>query len=317
MKNQFQTTGIPALEIEDLTVRFLKNEVVALQQISLRLLEGEALGIVGESGSGKTTLGRTIVGIVNDMTAEISGNIKFYGDEILGLDFKKLRSIRGKGLYMIFQDANTHLNPVLKISTQIKEVLRMRNFRRQDSFVDRMRNIFSAFGIDDYDKVLNGYPHQFSGGEKQRLLIIMGILRRPRILIIDEPTASLDTVTKLFVIKELKKLNVDRKVSMLIITHDLFSISQLANKTAVFYKGHLLEYGDTKQLFRKPAHPYTRLLIDSMNFKPVKYRYEKTKIDDACCFYHRCTERKSICQRRTPVLAEYAEDRMVKCYFPL
>lgn len=316
--NQYQVSDKDlALEINNLSVRYNQTDTLALSDVNLRLKTGESLGIIGESGSGKTSLGRTITGLVNDSSAEISGNIKFYGRETLGLDFEEFTSIRGKGIYMILQDANTHLNPVLKVSTQIKEVLQTKGCSKDESFNKRMKNIFSSFGFQNYKKILNGFPHQFSGGEKQRLLIIIGILCRPQVLIADEPTSSLDTVTKLFVLKELKKLKTMRNISMLIISHDLFTIRQITDKAAVFFRGQLMEYADTNKIFAQPAHPYTKLLIDSVHYKPVNARPEKTFFENSCSFYFRCVYRQEACKLQSPSLTQNGGGRLIRCFNPL
>ena len=277
--------------------------------------KGESFGIIGESGSGKTTLARAIVGLVNENNAWIEGEIFFEDRQIIGSTFDEMNDIRGKGIFMIFQDSNTHLNPVLKISSQITEVLPNKNFFKKSGFSNRLKEIFNSFGFNNHTKILKGYPHQFSGGEKQRIMIIMALLRRPRLIIADEPTSSLDSVTKLIVLSKLQRMQGERHSTMMLITHDLNIIASMTKRAAVLYKGQIIEIGSVDDLFNKPAHPYTQLLLDCAMNRPVSYSCEDDVDSNSasCDFFARCKHHEKICKAEEPPLRG-KNGHKVKCW---
>ena len=251
------------LEIKDLYISFGKTEVV--RGVSLTLHRGEVLGLVGESGSGKSVTSLAILGLLSP-AAKVQGSIRWHGRELVGLSNRKLQSIRGRDIAMIFQEPMTALNPVMTIGKQIIEAIRAHP-RPANSEGDPKQQAIAALeavAVPDAARRLNDYPHQFSGGQRQRILIAMALVHRPQLLIADEPTTALDVTVQAQVLDLLKGLQVMYGVSMIFTSHDLGVIGQMASRVAVMRHGQILETGPASQVLTHPSHPYTQSLLEAV-----------------------------------------------------
>ncbi len=258
MKNE------PLLEITDLCVDFKQDDktVEAVSGADLRIFEGEILGLVGESGSGKSVTALSVTRLL-PKSAEIKrGRILFDGREISKSSEEELGKIRGAKISYVFQDPATSLNPVFTVGEQLTETIMLhQRMKKKDAFdiaVDSLKDV----GMPSPKEVMFAYPHQLSGGMKQRAVIAMAVSCRPRLLIADEPTTALDVTIQAQILELLEKLREELKLTVLLITHDLSIVAQVAEKTAVMQEGKIVEYGDTDLIYKKPSHPYTKKLID-------------------------------------------------------
>jgi oligopeptide transport system ATP-binding protein len=255
------------LEVKDLIVHFKMREgyVHAVNGVSYDLNEGETLGIVGESGSGKSVSSLAIMRLLPTPPAEIkSGSITFGEQELLDLDEGKMREVRGGQIAMIFQDPLTSLNPVLTIERQLIEPLQLHLKMSRQEARDRARGLLEAVGIPDAARRLRGYPHQFSGGMRQRVMIAMAISTNPRLLIADEPTTALDVTVQAQILELIARLRRDLNTSVILITHDLGVVAGVADRIIVMYAGLVAEEAPTDELFANPRHPYTLGLLSSV-----------------------------------------------------
>ena len=252
------------ITVDNLKIYFhTRNGVVkAVDDISFSLKKGEVLGIVGESGSGKSVTVHSLMGLVPQPPGKIEDGVaKFDDTDLLTADERLLRTLRGKRIAMIFQDPMTSLNPYLRISEQIIEPLLIHdNIRRQDA-LGRAIKMLEKVGIVDAEKRIHSYPHEFSGGMRQRVMIAMALITEPEVLIADEPTTALDVTVQAQILRLLKKLQDDLGVSVIFITHDLGVIAELANQVIVMYRGKIVEQGEVLQIFENPKHPYTKGLL--------------------------------------------------------
>ncbi|KUK43720.1 MAG: ABC transporter ATP-binding protein [Methanothrix sp.] len=298
------------LEICDLKVSYDETEILA--GVDLDLLRGDSLAIIGESGAGKTTLGLAVMGLLEERA---SGRILLDGKDILSLDEKEMRKMRGKDIAMVFQNVEDALDPLMTVSDQIQEAISAHLEKGDPREVDdRVRRLLKSVGLNE-DKG-GSFPHQLSGGEKQRALIAMALANDPQVLILDEPTASLDAVTKAEITCLLRE-RIREKI-VLVITHDISTAAKLAEKMAVLYAGRIVELGDTKDLLENPRHPYTRGLIrSSPNMTTTKDLQgipgRMVHGVPGCPFSDRCTQRIDRCRREVPLLKE-AGDRMIACH---
>src|SRR3712207_4255892 len=255
----------PILSVRDLAVTFSTREalVTAVNGVSLDLHPGEVLGLVGESGSGKSVTGLAILGLI-DPPAEIArGSIRLDGEELVGKPEEKLRTLRGRRVAMIFQDPMTTLNPVLRIDTQIIEAIRAHEAVSDKAARARAAKALAQVGIPSPEERLNAYPHQFSGGMRQRVAIAIALLHRPAVLVADEPTTALDVTIQAQILAEVQSLAAETGTAMLWITHDLSVIAGLADRIAVMYAGRIVETGTVVDVLDSPIHPYTAGLIGS------------------------------------------------------
>jgi peptide/nickel transport system ATP-binding protein len=254
------------LEVTDLQTRFRTDDgiVKAVSGVSFQVDRGETLGVVGESGSGKSVTFLTLMGLVDRRHAEVEGSVRFDGDEILGASGKRLQSIRGRRIGMIFQDPMTSLNPVKKIGWQLEEAVLLHNDVTRDEARRRSIEILKEVEIPKADARIDDYPHQFSGGMRQRVMIAMALINNPEVLIADEPTTALDVTTQAQILRLMTKLQDEHQMAIVMITHDLGVVAELAKDVLVMYGGRIVEQANVDDLFTKPEMPYTWGLLGSL-----------------------------------------------------
>jgi peptide/nickel transport system ATP-binding protein len=257
---------VALLEVTDLHTRFRTDDgiVKAVSGVSFELDRGQTLGVVGESGSGKSVTFLTVMGLVDMRHAEVSGSVRFDGDELLGATGRQLQRIRGKRIGMIFQDPMTSLNPVKKIGWQLEEAVLLHNDVTHDEARRRAIEILKEVEIPNADSRVDDYPHQFSGGMRQRVMIAMALINNPEVLIADEPTTALDVTTQAQILRLMTKLQDDHQMAIVMITHDLGVVAELANDVLVMYGGRVVEQARVDDLFEKPEMPYTWGLLGSL-----------------------------------------------------
>ena len=316
-----------ALRVHNLTTAFGTKEdrVRAVNGVSFEVGEGEVLAIVGESGSGKSVTMRSVMGIIPMPPGVIeSGDAWFAGQDLLKMDDETLRRIRGKDIAMIFQDAMTALNPVLTIGRQITEVLREHMGMSQRQAMARAAELLGQVGIPNPQSRLTQYPHQFSGGMRQRAMIALAIACQPKLLIADEPTTALDVTIQAQIIDLVVSLQRDLGMSVIWISHDLGVVARIAQRVVVMYGGRIVEHGRVEDLFDHPAHPYTIGLLASlpkMDEEEVGQRLDSipgqppdaTRLPPGCAFAPRCPLAQASCQSTLPPLAEVSAGHQTAC----
>ena len=316
------------LEIQDLRTYFHDRKIVlkAVDGVSLHLERGEILGLVGESGSGKTTLGLSILDLVPRPGEIESGRILYEGRDILQMSSSDLRDLRGRDISMIFQDAGAGLNPLLSIGDQVEEMVTAHGDLSKDEARRITIDLLSSTGIGDAGRMANRFPYQLSGGMAQRVMIAIAMALKPSIMIADEPTTSLDMTIQAQILDQLRRLR-DGGVSIILITHDMGVIAQMADRVAVMYAGRIAEESDTEMLFKRPRHPYTAALLASLpwlnqdgeRLRQVQGRPpDMTKLPAQCAFVPRCTKATNDCrQLDSPPLRELEPGHWAACYNPV
>ena len=257
----------PLLEVKNLTTQFRTKEgpVHAVNGVSFSVAEGEAIGIVGESGSGKSVTSLSIMRLLPMPPAEITeGTVTFDGQDLLEMSESQMRKIRGGKMAMIFQDPISSLNPVMRIEAQLLEPLKLHLKLRGRTAHNRARELLEAVGIPDAARRLRGYPHEFSGGMRQRVMIAIALAANPKLLIADEPTTALDVTIQAQILELIARLRRDLNTSVVLITHDLGVVAGLTDRILVMYAGHVAETAPTEELFANPRHPYTLGLLGSI-----------------------------------------------------
>ncbi len=314
------------LKVENLQTHFRlgKETIRAVNGVSFSIAEGEVLGIVGESGSGKSVTSLSIMRLIESPGEVVGGSVIFNdGVDLLKLSDKELENILGSKISMIFQDPMTSLNPVLSIGFQIAETLRVhRSFSKKDA-KEKTLDLLNKVGIKNAAQRFNDYPHEFSGGMRQRVMIAMAIACEPKLLIADEPTTALDVTIQAQILRLLNKFKNELGMSIIIITHDLGVVAQIADRVAVMYAGKIVETASVRDIFRKPQHPYTKALIASipkLGFQgdrlptikgtPPRFIGEFT----GCSFYPRCDVRVEKCENETPILKEIFPTQSAACF---
>jgi oligopeptide/dipeptide ABC transporter ATP-binding protein len=255
----------PLLGVRDLAVSFTTEEGVvrAVDGVDLELREGEVLAVVGESGSGKSVTAQTLMGLTRGPNATIAGRAEFEGTDLVAAGDEELRRLRGNRMAMIFQDPMSSLDPVYRVVDQIVEQIRAHRDVGKEEARGRAIELLDAVGIPDAASRADAYPHEFSGGMRQRAMIAMALSLEPSLLIADEPTTALDVTVQAQIIDLLRQLNRERQLSILLITHDIGVVAEIADRVAVMYAGRIVEYGTLDQIFYEPQHPYTWGLLNS------------------------------------------------------
>ena len=316
------------LQIENLRTHFFTKAgvVKAVDDVSFSIDKGQILGLVGESGSGKSMTGYSIMGLIDPPGRVIEGRIVLNGQDVTAYSNEQWRSLRGNRVAMIFQDPMMTLNPVLRIDTQMIEAVTAHEKISRDAARERCREALSKVGIPSPDERLLAYPHQFSGGMRQRVAIAIALLNKPDLIICDEPTTALDVTIQGQILFEMQKLCRESGTALLWITHDLSVVAGLADNVAVMYAGKLVEQGATAALLDHPLHPYTRGLLDSVPSRNTKGQLLKQipgmtpsllQIGAGCAFRERCARRTNECEI-APALTSIgsAESRRVRCFHP-
>jgi len=311
------------LEIKDLVVEYTsENGIVhAVNGLNLNLYSGETFGLVGETGAGKTTTALSIMRLIAEPQGKIiSGSIKFLGKELLTATEADMRVIRGGQISMIFQDPMTSLNPVMTVGEQIIEVIEVhQNLTKEESF-KRAEEMLELVGITKYR--INEYPHQFSGGMKQRVVIAIALACNPRLIIADEPTTALDVTIQAQVLELMQELQKELNTAMILITHDLGVVAQVCDHVAIMYTGKIVESGTVNDIFRNTKHPYTEGLFNSIpNFKNNVTRLtpiegvlpDPTRLPGACTFHPRCQYATEKCSIITPKETIIQDTHTVEC----
>jgi oligopeptide transport system ATP-binding protein len=316
------------LEVEDLRVEFRTRYGVAkaINGVSFDLRQGETLAILGESGSGKSVTAQAIMGILDSPPGFITGGeVRYCGQDILKLSEDERRRVRGPEISMVFQDALSALNPVFPVGWQIAEMFRKhRGMNKSDSLGQAIR-LMQRVQIPGAAQRVKAYPHQFSGGMRQRIMIAMAIALDPAVLIADEPTTALDVTVQAQIMQLLADLQQERKMGLMLITHDLGVVADVADRIAVMYAGRIVEQADAFELYAQPAHPYTKGLLDSIPRLDQKGETlsaigglppNLTNIPPGCPFNPRCHYAKEICRvDPPPLLREVARHRLAACHF--
>lgn len=250
--------------ISNLTVQFHDSNRKAVDALSLCIKKGEIVGLVGESGSGKSVTAMSIAGLLPRKQCTATGSIALAGQELLQTPRNQLRTLLGKDLGVVFQSPTSAVNPVVKIGKQVEEVLVIHTDLTPAQRKEKVLAALTAVDLPDPARVYNAYPHQLSGGMLQRAMIAAAIVSEPKLLLLDEPTTALDVTIQAQILQLLKRLNQERGISMLFISHNLAVVNKLCHRTAVMQRGHLVEQGETAQVFHNPHHPYTKALIDAI-----------------------------------------------------
>ncbi len=322
----------PELKIQNLAVAFSTptGKLVAVNDISFHLNPGETLALVGESGCGKTVTALSILRLLPEPPAEIlSGKIIFDGRDLLSLHAKALQDLRGRSISMIFQDPMTCLNPVLTVGEQIAETLLRHTTMDRREAMQKSIDLLSRVELPSPQEKLRYYPHQLSGGMRQRVLIAMALACTPKVLIADEPTTALDVLTQAQIINLLGNLKKETGMSILIITHDMGVVAETAERVLVMYAGEIIESGPTDALLKNPFHPYTKSLIASIPksgaAKKPGARLEEISgnmpsLDQrpsGCPFHPRCSWAMETCKTQNPQLRKVEAQRQVSCHLEL
>ncbi|QJB56667.1 ABC transporter ATP-binding protein [Pseudodesulfovibrio sp. zrk46] len=316
----------PLLEIKDLQTNFYTRAgvVKAVNGISLTINKGEVIGVVGESGSGKSVTGFSIMGLVDHPGKIAGGSIKFKGRELVGQSEKEWRAFRGNEVAMIFQDPMMTLNPVLRIDTQMMEAIRAHEKVSKAEALQRSIDALAMVGIPSPEERIKAYPHQFSGGMRQRVAIATGLLNNPDLIIADEPTTALDVTIQAQILSEMQKLSKKTDMAMMWITHDLTVIAGLAQRVAVMYAGTIIEEGPVQQVLDRPLHPYTEGLIGSVPSRNKRgeplYQIPGTtpsliNLPEGCPFRMRCPRSSDQCLQEPPVSVS-DDGRQYRCFHP-
>ena len=313
----------PILEIKNLTIHYVTSDgtVKAVNDISLTLQKGETLGLVGETGAGKTTTALGIMRLISDPPGRIlGGEILFDGENLLKKSVKDMRKIRGKKISMIFQDPMTSLNPILTVGEQISEVVRLHEKCTKLQAAAKAKEMLELVGIPG--ERFGEYPHQFSGGMKQRVVIAMALTCNPTLLIADEPTTALDVTIQAQVLDLMSKLKKEINTSMLLITHDLGVVAEVCEKVAIMYAGEIVEYGTIEDIYDHTSHPYTKGLFgsipdldhDTERLQPIAgLMPDPTNLPEGCNFSERCPLCDEQCTAADPAPVEITPGHFVKC----
>ncbi len=316
-------THAPLLSIENLTIRFPTEEGVAtaVNSLDLSLGHGEILGLVGESGCGKSLTSLAVLKLVPQPGEIASGQIRFDGQDLLALPDKAIRKIRGARIAIIPQDPLTSLNPVYTIGDQIMEVLMLHKHLGRDEARQKAIELLDRVRLPNAAERINDYPHQFSGGMRQRVMIAMALSCEPDVLIADEPTTALDVTVQAQILQLMRDIQREHRTAILLITHDLGVVAEMCERVAVMYAGSIVEQAAVRDLFHNPKHPYTQGLLHSLptrnrrRLEPIEGQPPPiTRIPPGCPFEPRCSQRMEVCTTIFPPLTPFGEGHEVCCY---
>ncbi|SHO56510.1 ABC transporter ATP-binding protein [Vibrio quintilis] len=321
MSSQDSASQEPLLKVDNLTVEFNTDKGIAraINGVSFEVMPGETVAIVGESGCGKSVSSLAIMGLVPSPPGNIvDGSIQFQGRELVGLSEKEYRKIRGNDISMIFQEPMTALNPVLKISTQMIDVIRNHNQVSKKEAKNRAIKMLSMVGIPSPEKRVDEYPHQLSGGMRQRVMIAMALSCHPALLLADEPTTALDVTIQAQVMHEMLRLKQELDMAVVLVTHDLGVVAESCQRVVVMYCGEVIEQGSVEEIFANPKHPYTQGLLESIPVVRDKKIPRLPTIEGmvpdlfhlpkGCRFADRCEKAGSDCHYSSPVLRNVQKD---------
>ena len=312
------------LEVKNLFVEYHSSGRVvhAVNGLDLSIGEGETLGFVGETGAGKTSTALAILRILPQPLSKVtSGELIYKGKDLMEYDAKTMRQIRGKEIAMIFQDPMTSLDPVKRVSDQIEEMLRLHEKLGKKELHEKALDMLEVVGIDRNRG--NEYPHQFSGGMKQRIVIAIALACNPELLLADEPTTALDVTIQAQVLELMKELKEKFNMSMIMITHDLGIVAEICDNVAIMYAGNVVEYGTVREIYNQVAHPYTQALFDSIpvldeeqdELKVIKgFTPDPTNIPTGCAFHPRCPYATERCGAEVPQEISLSETHKVRCF---
>lgn len=314
------------VDIKDERLSFFTpaGEVKALGGVSIHLKEGEVLGIVGESGSGKSVTAYSLMGLTAYPGRLIGGTLDFNGHHINDMSEKEMRRIRGNEVSIIFQDPMTSLNPVYTIGNQIREVILLHTGKSKKEANERAKELLTLVGINEPEKRLKQYPHELSGGMRQRVMIAIALACEPKLLIADEPTTALDVTIQAQILELMMELREKMGMSIIMITHDLGVVANMCEKIAVMYAGKIVEYGTTDEIFYNPQHEYTKGLINSIPKLNQKEKERLVPIEGSpvdmlnppagCPFAPRCRSCMKICLREMPPRTELSDTHYTQCW---
>lgn len=312
------------LEINDLRTYFFTEAgvVKAVDGISVKVKESQTIGLVGESGSGKTVTALSALRVVPRPGRIVGGSIRFDGEDLLAKSDEEMRKFRGPKMAVVFQDPTTSLNPVYTVEKQLSDILMLHlNMTKQEASKSALR-LLERVGIQEPEKRLRAYPHELSGGMKQRVAIARALSCEPRLLFADEPTTNLDVTIQAQVLELMKQLQKDLKMSMVMITHDMGIIADMAERVTVLYAGKVMEEADTLTLFTSPKHPYTEALMKAVPSVAETRTLEVIpgnipnliEVPPGCVFHPRCKYAKAICMKEVPPLEKAEEGHYVACH---
>jgi oligopeptide transport system ATP-binding protein len=317
----------PLLEVDNLQVEFRTRDGVAkaVNGVSYTVEEGETLAVLGESGSGKSVTAQAIMGILDSPPGFVTGGaVRFRGQDLLAMPEDERRTFRGRNLAMIFQDALSSLNPVFTVGWQIGEMFRVHEGLSKKEATERAIDLMEQVRIPAARQRVGDYPHQFSGGMRQRIMIAMSIALDPDVLIADEPTTALDVTVQAQIMELLADLQRERKMGLILITHDLGVVADVADKISVMYAGRIVEKAQVGDIYARPAHPYTKGLLESIPRLDLKGKDlsairglppSLTRIPPGCEFNPRCPYAQQICRDQRPPLNEVVPGRYSACHF--
>jgi len=318
----------PLLEVRNLRTQFFTQDgvVKAVDDVSFHIMPGETLGVVGESGCGKSITAMSIMRLIPTPPGKIvGGEILFEGEDILKMSDEEVRSIRGNKIAMIFQDPMTSLNPVLTINRQISEALELHLGMSRSQARQRSIELLKMVGIPNAEERVDQYPHQFSGGMRQRVMIAMALSCNPRLLIADEPTTALDVTIQAQILDLMRNLQQEHNTALMMITHDLGVVAGMTDRIQVMYAGHIVETAPTEELFANPRHPYTVGLLNSIprldaqvkeKLQPIRgLPPDLIDLPDMCPFLPRCDYAREKCEQKNPPLLDVNERHRSACWY--
>lgn len=312
------------IELRRLTIGFPRDERgpgIAVRGLSLSIDRGERVGIVGESGAGKSLTALACLGLVPEPGRIVGGSVIAGGRDLSAFSGEELGKWRGGTVGVCFQEGSSALNPVYTVGFQLREAIGLHRRGERSRAGERAYELLEMVGVDPVARILDAYPHELSGGQAQRVMLALALAGEPEVLIADEPTAALDTVTKNGILRLLDRLVSDRNLTLLLISHDLEVVREAVDRVAVMYSGEIVEESPTASLFREPLHPYTRLLLGSGAGGIQRHDrkiHRRNLVDDAadsgvCSFVHRCPDARSQCRRARPELTAIADGRVLRC----